>query len=111
MLASLSCAELPLQSCLKPHWRAFVVYEREQPVSAAALLLSHGIAGIYWVATSAAARGRGYGALVTRHVSHEAFKLGARVVILQASPFGEPSYRRLGFREFTRYPLFLAAKT
>jgi ribosomal protein S18 acetylase RimI-like enzyme len=93
---------------LKPYWRAFVVYERSRAVSAAALLFSHGIAGIYWVATSADARGKGYGELVTRHVSHDAFKSGARCVILQASPFGEPIYRKLGFREFTRYPLFLS---
>ncbi|MEY4577179.1 MAG: hypothetical protein RL701_1882 [Pseudomonadota bacterium] len=91
-----------------PYWHTFVVYERERAVSAAALLFSHGIAGIYWVATSADARSKGYGELVTRHASHHAFKAGARCVILQASPFGEPIYRKLGFREITRYPMFLS---
>jgi ribosomal protein S18 acetylase RimI-like enzyme len=67
------------------------------PVAGAQVLLSHGIAGIYWVGTTAGARGRGLGETVTRAVAERAFDLGAAVVTLQASPQGEPIYRRLGF--------------
>lgn len=95
---------------LRPHWHAFVVYEHEQPVSAAALLFSHGIAGVYWVATVEEARGRGHAERVMRHIGAHAFDHGARCVVLQASPFGEPIYRKLGYREITRYPWYLVAR-
>lgn len=35
---------------------------------------------------------------------------GVRFVCLQASPEGEPVYRRPGFREITRYPWFVAPR-
>jgi len=76
------------------------------PLATAMALLSHGIAGIYWVGTRPDARGRGLGAAVTAGASRWAFDHGARAVVLQASAQGEPVYRRLGFREITRYPWF-----
>jgi hypothetical protein len=33
--------------------------------------------------------------------------MGYRWGVLQASPMGEAVYRRMGFREHARYPLFL----
>ena len=78
-------------------------------VAGAMVLASHGIAGIYWVATLAESRGRGYGEAVTRAVANDAFQRGADAVVLQASPFGEPVYRRIGFREITRYHWYMVA--
>jgi predicted GNAT family acetyltransferase len=53
------------------------------------------------------ARGKGLAELCTRAVGNLAFDLGARVVVLQASVMGEPVYRRMGYREVTRYPYYL----
>ena len=75
------------------------------------LLFSHGIAGLYWVGTVPESRGRGLGAAVTRTLANHAFERGARAVVLQASPAGEPVYRTLGFREITRYPWFVEPAT
>lgn len=73
------------------------------PLATAQVLLSHGIAGIYWVGTVADARGKGLGEAVTRAVTERAFECGAGAVTLQASPQGEPIYRRLGFETICWY--------
>jgi ribosomal protein S18 acetylase RimI-like enzyme len=92
---------------LAPHVLAVVGYIDHVPCSCAMALLSHGIAGIYWVGTIPQARGRGLAAACTRSVGNEAFARGARCVVLQASDQGEPVYRRMGYREFTRYPWYV----
>ena len=86
-----------------PHVIAVVGYQGDRPVSAAMALLSHGIAGVYWVGTCAEARGRGLGDACTRRVGNLAFERGARCVVLQASQQGELIYLRMGYREVTRY--------
>ena len=92
---------------LNPAWQARVLYDADQPVCAAAILYSHGIAGIYWVGTVPAARGKGYAEAIMRAVTNEAFDRGARAVVLQASTMGEPIYTRLGYVEMTTYPWFM----
>ena len=88
---------------LRPYNHLVVVYRNDQPVSCAMLIFSHSIAGIYWVGTLESFRKKGLAEVCTATVTNEAFRRGASCVILQASPFGEPIYRRLGFKEFTRY--------
>lgn len=95
------------EAWLEPHWHVQLLLENDVPVAGAMVLMSHGIAGIYWVATLAESRGRGYGEAVTRAVSNHAFERGATAVVLQASHFGEPVYRRIGFEEITRYGWYL----
>jgi ribosomal protein S18 acetylase RimI-like enzyme len=73
-----------------------------QPAAGAHLLCSHGMAGVYYVGTLEAARGRGLGELVTATVTNRAFERGAPFVGLQASPMGEPIYRRMGYRDLYR---------
>jgi ribosomal protein S18 acetylase RimI-like enzyme len=102
----LSCPE----RLLLPHWRIEVLYQADEPVAAAALLFSHGIAGIYWVGCIESARGRGHGDAIMRSISNHGFDRGAPAVVLQASPFGEPLYRKLGYREITRYPWYLVRR-
>ena len=65
--------------------------------------MSHGIAGLYWVATVEAVRKRGLGAAVTALITNEAFERGARVVTLQASVMGRPIYERLGYKTIYNY--------
>ncbi|HEX5614089.1 MAG TPA: GNAT family N-acetyltransferase [Acidimicrobiia bacterium] len=92
---------------LAPHLHHVVAYVDEAPCAAAQVLLSHGIGGVYWVGTTEAARGRGLGEAVTRAVTNRAFEHGAAFVSLQASPMGEPIYRRLGYRELYRYVVWV----
>ncbi len=91
------------QSLLAPHIAAFVAYQQGEPVSAAMAMVSYGVAFVGWVSTRPAYRGRGFGEAVTREATNAGFDLGARIASLQASPLGEPLYRRLGYTEITRY--------
>lgn len=92
---------------LKPYNYFAVAYDQGLPVSAAMLVFSPAIAGIYWVGTVPGARGRGLATACVSAVTNEALKRGARLVVLQASKFGDPVYRRMGFTEFTRYPWYM----
>lgn len=92
---------------LQPYNHIVVTYADQKPVSAAMLIFSHGIAGIYWVATLEAVRRKGLADICVRSVTNEAFRRGAAFVTLQASRFGEPLYHRLGFEEITRYSWYM----
>jgi hypothetical protein len=88
---------------LEPHVQTVVAYLEDEPVAAAQTLLSHGIAGVYWVGTVEAARGKGLAESVTRAVTNRAFDLGAGANTLQASPMGGPIYLRMGYETIYRY--------
>ena len=90
-----------------PHITSVLADLDGEPAAAAMVILTHGIGGIYWVGTMPAARRRGLAELVTRVVGNLAFDRGARAVVLQASVMGEPVYRRMGYREVTRYPYYV----
>jgi len=92
---------------LQPYNYLVVAYDQEQPVSAAMILFSHSIAGIYWVGTLEHYRGRGLAHTCVCQVTHEAFRRGATMAVLQASKFGAPLYHRMGFKEITRYPWYM----
>ncbi len=62
---------------------------------------------VSWVPCADAARGRGLGDVVTRAVTNEAFARGAQLVTLEASPFGESTYARMGYREIYRYCILI----
>jgi ribosomal protein S18 acetylase RimI-like enzyme len=91
-----------------PHVHAAVAYLDDAPVSGALILVSHGIAGVYFVGSVEAARGRGLAEAVTRHVTNLGFDLGATNVQLQASHMGEPIYRRMGYEDLHRREFRLA---
>jgi len=95
------------RALLAPHLHLAVAYLNDKPASCALSLLSHGIGGIYYVGTIEAARGMGLAEHCTRAAGNAALRLGARCVVLQASIYGEPVYRRMGYKEFTRYPWFI----
>jgi GNAT superfamily N-acetyltransferase len=80
-----------------PHFKMFVGYLDGAAVCCSAILLTGTVAGIYWVGTLAAQRGRGLGAAVTAHAVQQARAHGSGPVCLQASAMGEPVHRRLGF--------------
>jgi ribosomal protein S18 acetylase RimI-like enzyme len=87
---------------LSPRVEGFVAYRDDRPVSTALTIMSGEGAGVYWVGTASEARRAGLGELCTRLATNAGFAKGARVVTLQASPFGEPIYRKLGYRSFDR---------
>ncbi|MDY6904361.1 MAG: hypothetical protein SWH61_06720 [Thermodesulfobacteriota bacterium] len=92
---------------IKPHIIAVVAYHQDKPVSTALALMSHGIAGIYWVGTKETHRKQGLAEICTRMAGNKAFAGGAARVILQASHMGEPVYRRMGYREVTKYSWYM----
>lgn len=88
---------------LGPDVSAFVLRAGERPVAAAMTVRTPPVAGIYWVATRPEERRRGFGERVTRAAVEAGLAAGARRILLQATPLGEPVYRRLGFVPVTRY--------
>ncbi len=80
----------------------FVAYRDAVPVATALTILSGESAGVYWVGTAAHARRAGLGELCTRLATTAGLAKGASVVTLQASPFGEPIYARLGYQTYDR---------
>jgi hypothetical protein len=88
---------------LSPELALYVAYAGERAASSAICLYSHGIAGLYWIATVPELHRQGLGSAITRRVSNLAFDAGAAAVILQASTHGEPVYRRLGYRTIVDY--------
>lgn len=95
-----------LRAFTVPHVHTVVAYLDGDPVAAAQTILSHSIAGVFWVGTIEGARGTGLGDAVTRAVTNCAFDQGARAVSLQASNMGEPIYRRMGYETLYHYTTF-----
>jgi GNAT superfamily N-acetyltransferase len=92
-----------LERLLEPHIVTVVARLEGEPVAAAQAMLSHGVAGVFWVGTLEAARGRGLGEAVARWVTNWAFDHGAAAQSLEASTMGEPVYARMGYETLHRY--------
>lgn len=86
---------------------AFIAYLDDEPVSIAMTIVSHGVAGIYWVGSLEQARGKGLGRAVTAAATNAGFELGAEVASLQASPMGKPIYEGMGYETVFDYQLFM----
>ena len=90
---------------------SFVVARRgEEPVAAAMVYESDGVASVQWVGTVPRPRGAGLGAFVTTLVTNLAFERGASSCSLQASADGGADLPRLGYEtiyhyaEYVRWP-------
>lgn len=83
--------------------RAVVARDNGEPVAAASIVASDGIASVQLVGTVPAARRRGLAEICTAWTVRAGFELGAEAVVLEASEAGEPVYRRMGFVEVSRY--------
>jgi ribosomal protein S18 acetylase RimI-like enzyme len=78
----------------------FVAYQGARAVATALTILSGAGAGVYWVGTLPGVQRKGLGELCTRLATNAGFAAGARAVALQATPFGEGLYRKLGYRTY-----------
>lgn len=80
----------------------YIAYRGETPLATAIVLTTGECAGLYWIGTRPDAQRLGLAALLTVHSTNAAFGAGAKVVTLQASKFGEPVYRRLGYETYDK---------
>ena len=91
-----------------PTTRAHLAYVGGRAVAGAILYMAHDVGGIGWVGTLPEEFRKGYGQAVTWAVIEDGLGRGARFLNLQASPMGEPMYRRMGFVTATHYRWYLA---
>jgi GNAT superfamily N-acetyltransferase len=89
---------------------AFLAHLDDRPAGIAMTIVSHGVAGIYWVGCTEEARGQGLGRTMTATAVNAGFDLGAETASLQASPMGESLYRQMGFETIFNYRLLLWAQ-
>jgi len=87
---------------------AFIALLDGEPVSIAMTIVSHGVAGIYWVGSLEQARGKGLGRAVTVAATNAGFDLGGEIASLQASPMGKPIYLNLGYETALEYQLMMS---
>jgi len=87
---------------------AFLALLDGEPVGIAMTMVSHGVAGIYWVGSLEQARGKGIGRAVTTAVTNAGFNLGADIASLQASPMGKPIYEAMGYETAFEYQMFMS---
>ena len=81
----------------------YVGYTDGQPVTTGAGIRTGRTIGLYSIATLPGARGRGYGAAMTRRIAADGATAGCDVAILQASAMGYSLYERLGYRTVVEY--------
>lgn len=89
--------------------RWFVGYVDGDPAACGQLLRTTDVAGVYAIGVRERFRRRGLGAAISRAVLAAGRDLGCSIGVLQASPMGDPIYRRMGFETVTRYRLFVAS--
>ncbi|MEX2108119.1 MAG: GNAT family N-acetyltransferase [Solirubrobacterales bacterium] len=87
---------------------AFIAYLDNEPVSIAMTIVSHSVAGIYWVGSLEQARGEGLGRAITAAATNAGFDLGAELASLQASPMGKPIYSAMGYETIFEYRLLMS---
>lgn len=88
---------------------AFLAHVDGRPAGIAMTIVSHGVAGIYWVGCTEEARGHGLGRTVTAAAVNAGLEMDAETASLQASPMGEGLYRQMGFERIFNYRLFASA--
>lgn len=88
-------------------WHCFLASVNGEPAASAGILMTGGVAGIYWVGTVPSARNLGLGTAVTGAALRSAREQGYRVATLTSSKLGYSVYRRLGFRDYAQFQTYL----
>jgi GNAT superfamily N-acetyltransferase len=94
---------LPDRMLAMPQVRLFAGLVAGEVVATSLLIATGSVAGIYWVATLEAHRGRGHGAALTWAAAGAGSEFGCKVASLQASKQGRPVYARMGFAHVLDY--------
>jgi len=89
-------------------YQGFVGYVDGKPASIIAIVAAAGVLGVYSLATMPGFRRRGYAEALLRAAAHEVSKrTGLTRVILQSTEAGYALYKRMGFREVTKFTVYL----
>ncbi len=86
---------------------AFLAHVGGRPAGISMTIVTHGVAGIYWVGATEEARGRGLGRTMTAVAVEAGLEMGGASASLQASPMGASIYRRMGFEPIFDYRLYM----
>ncbi len=96
----------------EPAWRGdyrgFVGLAGGEPVSIVALVRHAGVLGVYSLGTLPDYRRHGYGEALLRAVVSYIHKDVHEPLVLESTEAGYPLYRRLGFREVTKFTVYLS---
>jgi len=96
-----------VKSCIPYPFQHYLGYIDDEPVASSLLFFNSGIAGIYFIGTIPKFRGKGIGSALTAYSMLRAKELGNRIAVLRASGMGEGIYRRLGFKDYFKFQLYL----
>jgi ribosomal protein S18 acetylase RimI-like enzyme len=87
--------------------RHFVARVGGVPAATGSLFRAAGAAGIYWIKTTPAFRGRGIASALTSRLLREARRHGDRLAVLQSTSRAARMYRRLGFEACCDFELYV----
>jgi GNAT superfamily N-acetyltransferase len=89
-------------------YQGYVAYVDGRAVAICALVAEAGVIGVYSLATMPDYRRRGYGeALLRKASSMVAERTGLQSLCLQSTEAGYELYKRMGFRDATRFTVYL----
>ncbi|MFW9875849.1 MAG: hypothetical protein ACFFG0_22320, partial [Candidatus Thorarchaeota archaeon] len=84
----------------KPEVKFYIGNFEGNPASSLMLYLSSGVAGLHAVSTLPEYQNSGFGYTISRISLIDAYKMGYKIGVLQASALGEKIYRKLGFKKY-----------
>ena len=89
-------------------YAGYVGYCGDRAVTTVAIVFAAGAAGVYSVSTAPGFRRRGYAEALMRQVLAEyARERGSERTILQATRAGYAMYQKMGYREVTRFSVYI----
>ncbi len=87
-------------------YEGWIAFENNQPVAIALIVYSPGAAGFYSIGVLPYLRRKGIGESTLRWCMQRAERKGSNRFVLQSSDAGLPLYKRMGFKEVTRFSVF-----
>lgn len=109
--------EIPFEVCREIYggaqawagsFQGYVGYANGLPVTTAATVVTGDVAGIYSVATLPNHRGKGYAEAIMREALGQVREsTGIEATVLQSTTTGLPLYERMGYRQITRFSVYI----